>query len=1438
MKKNSTHLLVLFLLLCTTKVYSQNPWNANTFKLTADIAALEDMTGATAVSFPGSGVRTTDTLSFPAGFRFRYGLDTVKQFSLSTYGWIKLGARNRSNSFINEDSIITIFSNAFSAFACSYKMVGTTPYRRMVVEWSGVFSGNGQQVKFQLWLHETNGRIAMVHQGVSNIFSGSYYILCKTRILGQQAFAAVDVLTPLQAPLVNYSNTVANAETIPTNTRYTFQPDTVKPIQPGISFANVLPGCFTVNIKDSSTNETAFSLEKRLTGNNYFLSKRSFTTSTATTGTLYVHNETNAKPDSLYTFRAYATNGFVNSDTTVANLLTPSPLINGTKTIPGDYASINALLQDAVCKHIGPNLVIELQPNYSFAAEGGVVRFKPVLVHRNLQSITIRPAASATALTVSNTAAYPLIMVDSVPFVHIDGRAGGTGTANNLTISQGDQYQPAIAFVNNASGGGVHYTNITGRTKASSVGLLFLGARDPLNFGVNYANAANNTTINNCKIGPASGFTLKGILVEGGDNNTIRNNEFFRFLFDAINYIGGGRNSRIVGNRLYQPEPVPAQYDFVSNNSPGAMVFTNVKNNFMVDSNRLGGSSATWGVGSWRQDISYSGTISGYALIHITQSTAVEPGSLVYIRHNLTGNLNITGNNFLHQTYIKGGRTIIANNQFGTADSLGSIVNDYHLLGLISITATHVTIANNFMGGFRGNRDGSLIWSSFVDSLFINNNNIGGSSQYNANSFAERASGIEFNGNHYAVIKNNVVQGISSSNLSALGIVKEWNEYTSINGYAILDSNKVHHLSGRRTLLGIYLRLGSEKNNQVSGNEVYALRGYGPSNFTGADNPTTMTAIAVSARESSFNVPSKDTGIVYMQNNKIYALEYSTPSRTYTYPVGGIGAEGLRFRISNNMISLGTNAAGNATDSIEMACTGIGINSAKMAEVEHNSIYIGGASESLNYGISLTGANNYTNGKKDYFLTNNIIQIDRRPSALSDVKYYVSAINYPTNNIVANKNIWYSNDDPDINAKRQQWVANCQCDSLGFVANPMFTNPFGDSSNTNLHLQAINPADSAGTPSIAPILTDFDNDLRNNYSPADIGADAVTPCAGGNASISLSPYQDKIEICTGSSLTLTATVNGVVTNWQWQKNLNNIPGAIALSYTITSPGSYRLIGRTACGWIASPSILIQEGITEPYKKLTALTAGPYCDSTNVAMWIEHNHFSLTTLQYKWYRNNVLLPGKITDKETIEGIRYGDNVYVEIINPTPCGNTQVSDNLYFYDVNPSQRPKANIVSLKDTLYTLNANDTVKYNISPSGFGLPTVIYTSTVPAPLHSFIGDSMIVFSNIPYTFSFKLSIGNPAIACQFADTTQQKTIYVTNSTVPKTYTFNGTGNWSNPANWSNGEVPPSPLPFNGTILINSGTCTLNQPFTIGIGGQLTVAAGANLIVQGNLIRL
>ncbi len=1439
MKKIVGPLLVaIFLHLFSSSYCQNNVWNSVSFKLSTDTISLENMVGATPVTFPVSGIRATDTISFPAGLKFHFGMQSYSQFSISSYGWMKLGSKVRLNNYTNEDTIIVPFSNQLSLFSCSYKLTGAAPYRRFVVEWSGTFSsGAGSQpAKFQVWLYETNGRIDFVNQSLS-AFSGfgQYNAFCKTNILGERAFACIDVQTIPLPPLVNYNTIIDNNEGIPLKTRYTFQPDTLKPIRPGIQITNILPGCFTVNMKDSSVNESFFNLEKQTQPNNYIVSKRVFSTTTLSTGTFYTHDETAAKPDSLYTFRCFASNGFYSSDTTIATVLTPMPLIFGVKTIPGDYPTINALLQDASCKHMGPDLVIELQPNYSFAAEGGVVRFKPINTNKTIRSITIRPAASVSSLLLNNTGDYSLFAIDSLPYVHIDGRAGGTGINSVLTIRQANDNKPAIAFMNNANKGGVHFVKIEGASRSDNNGLLFMGQRDPSLINSTYNYSVNGAVINNCKIGPASGLTFKCLVIENGDSNIIRENEFYRFFKEAVNYNEGGAGSRVVKNRIYQPEPIPSILNPYSGNGQGVMVFTNVKNNFLVDSNKIGGAASAWGTGNWSQDISNSS--SGYYLIRVNRSSPLASNELVEIKNNEIGNINISGYRQFGGIYAVG-KSVINNNKIGTADSSNSIFSNYTQLGIYTNNGKNTSINNNFISGMRGNSDGQMVSCYFMDSVTITGNDLGGSNNINSNKFDQLMIGIDLLGIKNMELKKNEIHGLSSESLSALGIIYEWSAYSSVvNQHTLADSNNIHHLDGRRSIIGIFLRISSVNSNHISNNNIYALHGRGPSNFQGANNPTSIIGIGGASLESTFNIPSRDTGILNITGNKIYGMDYTSPSNYYIYPLTGIFAQGLRFRINNNMISLGTNTLGAGSDSMELTCTGIDVYDVKKAEVEHNSIYIGGAGYHNDKGIDIP-INNYSNGQKDMFISNNIIEMDRNSIYFGDNKSYISSINSPNNSVVANNNIWYSTNDADINTKLQLWKTNCECDSNTIIADPKYINPAGDSLALNLHLQTLNAADSAGIPSISPIPTDFDKQNRNNFSPVDIGADAVSPCAiNSTASITLSPYQDKIEICPGSSLTLTATLQGNLTGMQWQKNLNNIPGANGLTLTITTPGSYRLIARTACGWIASPSIFILTEIAQPFIKLEAVTQGPYCDSTNVEMRIDHNHFSLTTLQYKWYRNNVEIPGKITDHETIEAIRYGDNIRAEILNVTPCGNTSVSSNMDFYNVNPSTRPKISILSYRDSVYSLTNSDTLKYKITPAGLGVPTVIYTTPVPTTLHSYVGDSLIIFTNAPYSFKFKLHMSSPGTSCYFADTTQEKSIYVSNTATPTTYTFTGNGNWNDPTNWSNNIMPPLPLPFNGTILINTpgGTCFLNIPFTIGFGGRLIVVAGSTLIVQGNL---
>jgi hypothetical protein len=71
-------------------------------------------------------------------------------------------------------------------------------------------------------------------------------------------------------------------------------------------------------------------------------------------------------------------------------------------------------------------------------------------------------------------------------------------------------------------------------------------------------------------------------------------------------------------------------------------------------------------------------------------------------------------------------------------------------------------------------------------------------------------------------------------------------------------------------------------------------------------------------------------------------------------------------------------------------------------------------------------------------------------------------------------------------------------------------------------------------------------------------------------------------------------------------------------------------------------------------------------------------------------------------------------------------------------------------------------------------------------------------------------------------------------------YRFIGSGNWNDPANWSNNLVPPDTLPGDYSIIIDpaQGECILNETVTISAGASLMVQPGKRFIVNGSVIIL
>lgn len=77
-------------------------------------------------------------------------------------------------------------------------------------------------------------------------------------------------------------------------------------------------------------------------------------------------------------------------------------------------------------------------------------------------------------------------------------------------------------------------------------------------------------------------------------------------------------------------------------------------------------------------------------------------------------------------------------------------------------------------------------------------------------------------------------------------------------------------------------------------------------------------------------------------------------------------------------------------------------------------------------------------------------------------------------------------------------------------------------------------------------------------------------------------------------------------------------------------------------------------------------------------------------------------------------------------------------------------------------------------------------------------------------------------------------------SPVPSTvYKFIGDGNWDISANWLNNKMPPSTITAGSEIIIDpltGGSCILNIPYTLSSDSMLTVNAGKEFLIQGNLL--
>lgn len=154
---------------------------------------------------------------------------------------------------------------------------------------------------------------------------------------------------------------------------------------------------------------------------------------------------------------------------------------------------------------------------------------------------------------------------------------------------------------------------------------------------------------------------------------------------------------------------------------------------------------------------------------------------------------------------------------------------------------------------------------------------------------------------------------------------------------------------------------------------------------------------------------------------------------------------------------------------------------------------------------------------------------------------------------------------------------------------------------------------------------------------------------------------------------------------------------------------------------------------------------------------------------------------------------------ELLNAShPCKATIKDDKVYFEFLN-ILLPDSNINEIK-------SHGFVSFKIKPKS----TVV------------LNDSILNKASIYFDYN------EPVIT---------NTVNTTISNLPAVYTFTGTGDWDDPSNWQNAQIPGNYIPEWITVVINpgSGNCLLNIPVTISKGAKLVVKEGKNLIINGKL---
>lgn len=959
--------------------------------------------------------------SISIGFPFYYMGNVYTTLSASTNGRIVLGvpaitandAGNSISAGLPRPTIAPLWEDLDMAKGSfSYKVVGTPGSRIFIAQWLNCawdYASINPAISFQAWLYETTGRIEYIYRQESGpvvntstgagigitglgVGPGSYLMLTKGNAAANDTTTQGIADTISQKP----ANGQIYAFTPPTNTGF------------GLSFGSVtstLPTSASMNWIHTSPAGTKGYAVYASSNNGATFNLLGSTSQLSYTGT-------GLTPGATYIFKVYPiTEGFLD---TVNAVLSPPVLmpgcspVSGIKTVgpSGNYPTIKAALDSMATYGIQGNVVLELQDVYSSAGETfplTVSDFKTVTCSSPNATLTIRPSATATSISISSAHTDATLIIDQMDYFTLDGRAGGTGSTIALTVENAavSTTANAIRLQNDAIGNTIKYVQVRGSNSSTTNGALMIGTTNTNLFG------NDSNTIMNCNIAPTSaGVLAVGIVSTGfgvnvqNNNNTIINNSIHNFTNSGIlvTGVGNGSNWNISGNSFYDTATSTATTWVGINFIPGT---TSLSVSNVITGNYIGGSAPQLGGNLFTN----SSSVAFRGIIYTGN-----PGAPATISKNLIRRISFTGTTGSQSFGINvtGGTVNVDSN---TVDSVQSLAN-IDFIGINSTTLANLNITNNTIknlfhnntstsGGLRG----IMVSSASANTLNITNNVVKNLVTNTANSSTTTAGaligiGVSSSSPNQFITNNKVGNGLAEplSSTNTTGTAKITGIFASA-GITTFQGNVVNGL--------ISASVNTSTTTSATINGIMCLSG---SNGNIIQNNTVVSmSIVGTAASSQMNGILNASGACNILNNQVSRLStnsISTSSSTSAALNGinysGSGIATINNNIIDSMLNSG-NAAGQTNGIIVVGGNG---------NVTNNNIIRNIFSAStLTTPSSITGVNNQSGNLNQLISQNNIYNlVNTATSAASLVSgvFFAGTTTATGNNSVISKNSIHS----------------------------------------------------------------------------------------------------------------------------------------------------------------------------------------------------------------------------------------------------------------------------------------------------------------------------------------------------------------------------------------------------------------------------------------------